>query len=39
MVMGWPLSATSSIRARHRALKAAALIFLSMLRFLCDYMI
>src|SRR5205823_5608190 len=38
-VMGWPLSATSSIRARHRALKAAALIFLSMAISLCDHMI
>lgn len=28
-VMGSPLSATSSINARHRALKAEALIFLS----------
>src|SRR5712692_11991463 len=38
-VMGWPLSATSSIRARHRALKAVALIFLSTVLFLYDHMI
>ena len=40
-VMGWPLSATSSIRARHRALKVEALIFLSMAGpdLQCDHMI
>src|SRR5262249_39402091 len=39
-VIGWPVSATSSVRARQRALKAAALVFLSMQAgCLCDHTI